>query len=214
MANKTTLSKSLEQLADEVVYAQNTLSEYYTIGTIKVRYSDHMATDPDCDLALFSNTVNKRNVYIIIPTVGLFKEVQWFSKVEDVIDFIKRFESVARLLIKKPTPNTNKHERIMSNALGNISSSVEVEAHDVQPQEGPGKMSWIAWTKNLKFIYGTDKGSMDWMLIELYNLNGRQDMIERIRKSGPLPIEGKRAFLAKLLNEERAKVNVNNNDCD
>ena len=199
MANKTTLSKSLEQLADEVVYAQNTLSEYYTIGTIKVRYSDHMAADPDCDLALFSNTVNKRNVYIIIPTVGLFKEVQWFSKVEDVIDFIKRFESVARLLIKKPTENDNKRERLISNALSST-APLKTQYGNAVPA--------ASWHLQLRFIYKTNDQEVKDLINEIARLTGMtESIIARIKKFGPLTMDERKAALKHLLEQikEEAK---------
>lgn len=188
------LSKSLAELADSVSYAEHTRSEYYTIGSIRVRFSDHMAEEMDCELAVFCNRVGKQNVYIVIPMVGKFKEVQWFGKVPDVIEFIKRFESIARLLLKAPTHNNNKQDRVLSNALSVIGD---------MPSSGSEEVSLQEWRKQLKFVYGC-KAFND-ILDEIFTINRSQEMINKIKKIGPLTTELRGQVLEEMLTKLKQK---------
>lgn len=174
MAN--TLTKTLKSLADNVIYAETTLSEYYKIGCIKVRFSDHMANDMDCDLAIFCNTVHKQNIYIIIPMVGTYKEIQWFSNVTDVVEFITRFESMARLMLKGPVPSDNQAERQASNAIAK-----QIEAS--------GKVSYGDWMLKLGATYECKKFDFKTLLDAIYAIDPSTKMIEKLKKYGSLKAE-------------------------
>ena len=171
-----TLSKTLKSLADNVIYAETTLSEYYKIGCIKVRFSDHMANEMDCDLAIFCNTIHKQNVYIIIPMVGSFKEVQWFSNVADVVDFITRFESMARIMLKGPVPSDNKAERQASNAIAK-----QIEASE--------KLCYNDWCTKLNALYECKKFDFETLLDAIYAIDPSIKMVEKIKKHNGLKSE-------------------------
>ena len=169
-----TLSKTLKSLADNVIYAETTLSEYYKIGCIKVRFSDHIANDMDCDLAIFCNTIHKQNVYVIIPMVGTFKEVQWFSNVTDVVDFITRFESMARIMLKNPTPSNNKSERRASNV-----TTKQIEASE--------KISYTEWCGQLSCMYNSKKINFNTVLDNIYKLSPTNETFTAIKKLSSVP---------------------------
>ena len=171
-----TLSKTLKSLADNVIYAETTLSEYYKIGCIKVRFSDHVANDMDCDLAIFCNTVHKQNVYVIIPMVGTFKEVQWFSNVADVVDFITRFESMARLMIKGPVPSDDQSERQASNAVAK-----QIAANE--------KLYYGDWILKLNGMYNCKKFDFKTMLDAIYAIDPSAKMVEKLQKYTSLKAE-------------------------
>ena len=170
------LSKTLKSLADNVIYAERTLSEYYKIGCIKVRFSDHIANDMDCDLAIFCNTVHKQNVYVIIPMVGTFKEVQWFSNITDVVDFIKRFESIARLMIKGAVSSDDQAERRASNIVAK-----QIEANE--------KVSYGEWFLKLSSAYECKKFDFKTVLDSIYNIDPSLKMLETLRKYSSLKAE-------------------------
>ena len=171
-----TLTKTLKSLADNVIYAERTLSEYYKIGCIKVRFSDHMANDMDCDLAIFCNTIHKQNVYVIIPMVGTFKEVQWFSNVADVIDFITRFESMAKLMLKGPVPSDDQAERQASNI---VAKQIAVDE----------KLCYGDWLTKLSGAYECKKFDFKSLLDAIYAIDPSTKMIEKIKKYGGLKAE-------------------------
>ena len=171
-----TLSKTLKSLADNVIYAETTLSEYYKIGFIKVRFSDHIANDMDCDLAIFCNTIHKQNVYVIIPMVGTYKEVQWFSNVADVVDFIRRFESMARIMIKHPVPADNQAERQASNVVAK-----QIEASE--------KISYGDWILKLSGTYECKKFDFKTLLDAIYAIDSSAKMIEKLKKYTSLKAE-------------------------
>jgi len=171
-----TLTKTLKSLADNVIYAETTLSEYYKIGCIKVRFSDHMVNDMDCDLAIFCNTVHKQNVYIVIPMVGTYKEVQWFSNVAGVVDFITRFESMARIMLKSPVPADNQDERQASNVIAK-----QIEASE--------KVSYTEWCKQLSYMYDCKKFDFKTMLDTIYAIDPSIKMIKKLKKYGDLNAE-------------------------
>lgn len=168
-----TLSKTLKSLADNVIYAERTLSEYYKIGCIKVRFSDHMANDMDCDLAIFCNTVHKQNVYVIIPMVGTYKEVQWFSNVADVVDFITRFESMARLMIKCPVPADDQAERQASNVIAK-----QIEADE--------KLCYSEWLLKLNTTYECKKFDFKTLLDAIYAIDPTAKMIKKLKNYNAL----------------------------
>lgn len=169
-----TLSKTLKSLADNVIYAETTLSEYYKIGCIKVRFSDHMANDMDCDLAIFCNTVHKQNVYVIIPMVGTYKEVQWFSNIADVVDFITQFESMARIMLKLPIPADNQEERHISNI-----TTKQIEASE--------KVSYIEWCGQLSCMYSCKKINFHTILDNIYKLNPTNETFTAVKKLSSIP---------------------------
>ena len=171
-----TLSKTLKSLADNVIYSETTLSEYYKIGCIKVRFSDHMSNEMDCDLAIFCNTVHKQNVYIIIPMVGTFKEVQWFSNVAAVIEFITRFESMARIMLKSPVPADNQAERQASNAIAK-----QIEASE--------KLCYGDWVLKLSGSYECKKFDFKTLLDAIYAIDPSIKMVEKIKKYAGLKAE-------------------------
>ncbi len=171
-----TLSKTLKSLADNVIYAETTLSEYYKIGCIKVRFSDHIANDMDCDLAIFCNTIHKQNVYVIIPMVGTFKEVQWFSNVADVVDFITRFESMARIMLKSPVPADNQAERQASNAIAK-----QIEASE--------KLCYGDWVLKLSGTYECKKFDFKTLLDAIFAIDPTIKMVEKLKKYTSLKAE-------------------------
>lgn len=171
-----TLSKTLKSLADNVIYAERTSSEYYKIGCIKVRFSDHMANDMDCDLAIFCNTIHKQNVYVIIPMVGTFKEIQWFSNVTDVVDFITRFESMARIMLKSPVPADNQAERQASNIIAK-----QIEASE--------KLCYSDWLLKLNATYECKKFDFKTLLDAIYAIDPTIKMIEKLKKYTGLKAE-------------------------
>ena len=171
------LSQQLKTLADKVVYAELTMSEYYNIGCIKVRVSDHMSNDMDCDLAVFGSkdVSGKRYVYAVIPMVGTFKEVQWFSNAKAVVNFIIRFESIARLLIKSPTRNNNQRERAEFNAA----NKNECEANNTIDQNKEilsicnDSIEFNTWKTKLSALYTEKNGA----LIDVRAVNGDEDLM-------------------------------------
>ena len=169
-----TLSKTLKSLADNVIYAETTLSEYYKIGCIKVRFSDHMANDIDCDLAIFCNAVHKQNVYVIIPMVGTYKEVQWFSNVAGVVDFITRFESMARIMLKSPAPADNQAERQASNIIAK-----QIEANE--------KVSYTDWCRQLSCMYNCKKIDFHTILDDIYKLSPINETFTALKKLSSIP---------------------------
>lgn len=181
-----TLSKTLKRLADNVIYAETTLSEYYKIGCIKVRFSDHMANDMDCDLAIFCNAVHKQNVYVIIPMVGTYKEVQWFSNVTDVVDFITRFESMARLMLKCPAPADNQAERQASNIIAK-----QIEASE--------KICYSEWRKQLTCMYESKKFDFHTILDDIYKLSPINETFMAVKKLSTIPQEKRYNILVDLL---------------
>ena len=182
-----TLSKTLKSLADNVIYAETTLSEYYKIGCIKVRFSDHMANEMDCDLAIFCNTIHKRNVYVVIPMIGSFKEVQWFSNVVDVVDFITRFESMARIMLKGPIPSDNKAERRATNAI-----TKQIETSE--------KLCYSDWVLKLNVIYECKKFDFKTLLDAIYAIDPSIKMVEKIKKHNGLKSELKYNTLMAIYN--------------
>ena len=182
-----TLSKTLKSLADNVIYAETTLSEYYKIGCIKVRFSDHMANEMDCDLAIFCNTIHKQNVYVVIPMVGSFKEVQWFSNVADVVDFITRFESMARIMLKGPVPSDNKAERHASNAIAK-----QIEANE--------KLCYNDWCTKLNALYECKKYDFKTVLDAIYAIDPSTKTIEKLKKYSALKAEVKYNAIMVLYN--------------
>lgn len=170
------LTKTLKSLADNVIYAETTLSEYYKIGCIKVRFSDHMANDMDCDLAIFCNTIHKQNVYVIIPMVGTFKEVQWFSNVTDTVDFITRFESMARLMLKGPVPSDNQAKRQSSNIIAK-----QIEASE--------KLCYGDWLLKLNTIYECKKFDFKTLLDAIYAIDPSIKMVDKLKKYNSIKAE-------------------------
>lgn len=168
-----TLTKTLKSLADNVIYAETTLSEYYKIGCIKVRFSDHMANDMDCDLAIFCNTIHKQNVYVIIPMIGSYKEVQWFSNVADVVDFITRFESMARIMLKSPVPADDQAERRASNIIAKQMAASE-------------KLSYDDWVSKLNGTYKCKKYDFKTLLDAIYVIDPSVKMAEKLKKYAAL----------------------------
>ena len=130
----------------------------------------------DCDLAIFCNTVHKQNIYIIIPMVGAFKEVQWFSNVADVVDFITRFESMARLMLKGPVPSDDQAERRVSNIIAK-----QIEANE--------KINYIQWCKQLSCMYESKKFDFSTILDAIYAIDPSTKMIEKLKKYGSLKNE-------------------------
>ena len=182
-----TLSKTLKSLADNVIYAETTLSEYYKIGCIRVRFSDHMANEMDCDLAIFCNTIHKQNVYVVIPMVGSFKEVQWFSNVADVVDFITRFESMARIMLKGPVPSDNKAERQACNVIAKQTEASE-------------KQSYNDWCTKLNALYECKKYDFKTVLDAIYTVDSSTKMIEKLKKYSALKAEVKYNAIMVLYN--------------
>lgn len=181
-----TLSKTLKSLADNVIYAETTLSEYYKIGCIKVRFSDHMANDMDCDLAIFCNTVHKQNVYVIIPMVGTYKEVQWFSNIADVVDFITRFESMARIMIKSPAPADNHDELRASNVIAK-----QIEASE--------KISYTKWCGQLSCMYNSKKLDFNTVLDNIYKLSPTNETFVAVKKLSSIPYAKRYNMLLDIL---------------
>lgn len=95
------LSKALLKLSTNYVPALTTESDYYTIGCIRVRFSDHMSNEMDCDLAIFCNG---KSTYCLIPYIGTWKEVRWFTSIKEIISYITNFEYFARTFVKTYTP--------------------------------------------------------------------------------------------------------------
>lgn len=182
-----TLSKTLKSLADNVIYAEKTLSEYYKIGCIKVRFSDHMANDMDCDLAIFCNTIHKHNVYVIIPMVGTFKEVQWFSNVLDVVDFITRFESMARIMLKHRVPADNQAERQTSNIIAK-----QIEAGET--------LSYSDWLLKLNGTYECKKFDFKTLLDAIYDIDPTVQMVTKLKKYNSLKSETKYNVIMAIYN--------------
>jgi hypothetical protein len=170
------LTKTLKSLADNVIYAETTLSEYYKIGCIKVRFSDHIANDMDCDLAIFCNTIHKQNVYVIIPMVGTFKEVQWFSNVTDAVDFIIRFESMARIMLKGPVPSDNQAKRQSSNIIAK-----QIEASE--------KLCYNDWLLKLNGTYECKKFDFKTLLDAIYAIDPSIKMVDKLKKYNCLKAE-------------------------
>ena len=172
------LSQQLKSLADKVVYAESTLSEYYNIGSIKVRVSDHMSNEMDCDLAIFGSkdAKGKHYVYTIIPMVGTFKEVQWFTNTNAVIEFITRFESIARLLIKPPTHNTNQKERAEYNSANKVITNSNEQPSNVCKDQ----IKFDTWMTKLATLYAEKNGSLRSMLNEIYRFSGNDETMKYI----------------------------------
>lgn len=194
---KTNLSKSLEILADKTIYSETTLSEYYNIGCIKVRLSDHMSCNIDSDLVIFAAKGNDRHhVYTVIPMVGTFKEVQWFTNVEAVIDFIIRFESIARLLIKSPTPNNNRAERHQAN----IETLVKEQEQSIENNPATPKVNFNTWKSKLIDSYSCKKQGLDSLLNEIYKFNGSEEIMNRILKFSSIKADVRKEYFETLLN--------------
>lgn len=190
------LSKSLQALADKVIYAESTVSEYYNIGCIKVRLSDHMSCNIDSDLVIFAATGNDRHhVYTVIPMVGTFKEIQWFTNVEAVIDFIIRFESIARLLIKSPTSNNNRAERHQANVE---TLTKEQEQHIANNPVIP-KVDFNIWKTKLIDSYNCKKQGLDSLLNEIYRFDGSEEIMNRILKFSSLKADVRKEYFETLL---------------
>lgn len=202
------LSQQLKILADKVVYAELTLSEYYNIGCIKVRVSDHMSNDMDCDLAIFGSkdAAGKRYVYAVIPMVGTFKEVQWFTNASSVIDFIIKFESIARLLIKSPTRNTNQKERAEFNAMNKAKEEEAEKKIELEPDKHnvtvcKNQMNFDAWKSKLGTLYTERKGALSSLLNEIYHFSGDNETMQRILSIvNPIPHAQKKLCLEAMLN--------------
>lgn len=172
---KSNLSKSLQVLADKVVYAETTSSEYYNIGCIKVRVSDHMASEIKCDLMIFSNVLHKHFVYTIIPMVGTYKQVQWFSNVNDVINFILKFEEMARLMLKYPEKPDNIQERQKAN--------IETKAIELF-EKNEEKVDYTTWRQKLQSFYTNKPGELIDELIEhiFKTTHGSKKVLKEILK--------------------------------
>ena len=172
------LSQQLKSLADKVIYAESTMSEYYNIGSIKVRVSDHMSNEMDCDLAVFGSkdAKGKHYVYTVIPMVGTFKEVQWFTNTNAVIEFITRFESIARLLIKPPTHNTNQQERVEHNILTKATNEPPVQPVPACKDQ----IKFETWMTKLATLYAEKNGSLRSMLNEIYRFSGNTETMKYI----------------------------------
>lgn len=96
-----TLSEALTELSSKIIHSKCTISDYYQIGCIKVRVSDHASNSSDCDLAIFCNG---KSTYCIIPNIGTWKSITWCTSIKEVIIFITQFEKFAQMLIKPFTP--------------------------------------------------------------------------------------------------------------
>lgn len=194
----TNLSKSLQILADKVIYAESTLSEYYSIGCIKVRFSDHMSNDPDCDLAIFAGKgADRHYVYTVIPMIGTFKEVQWFTNVDAVIEFILRFESIARLLVKPPTHNDNQAERQMANAAIK-------EEEKTLTNETADNVSRGVWAQKLSGMYATKKLEVRMLLDEIYKIKPTTKVLKDMQLCSSYKNEQKIKYLAIYLENLKA----------
>lgn len=191
------LSQQLKSLADKVVYAESTMSEYYNIGSIKVRVSDHMSNEMDCDLAIFGSkdAKGKHYVYTVIPMVGTFKEVQWFTNTNAVVEFIVRFESIARLLIKPPTHNTNQKERADYNMANKISEIATQEESICE-----NKIDFKLWKTKVGALYKEKNGALKDILNEIYYYSGNDETAQNINKTiVSLPHAQKKICLDSLL---------------
>ena len=154
---KTKLQSQLKSLSDNVRYAQRTVSTYYKIGSIIVRVSDHMSSSSKCDLMIFCNTVQKHSTYVAIPMIGTNKQVQWFTNVDDVIEFTIDFEKFARIFVGSPESSDNVKERIEENKKNEVVID---------------QISYNDWITKLNTFYNCKKVDFTFLLDEIYRLNG------------------------------------------
>lgn len=94
---KQNLSKALLSMATKYNPSMTTVSDYYQIGCIKVRLSDHVSTHTNYDLDIFCNG---RSTYCVMPNIGTHRNVMFFTSVKEVVEFIKQFEHFAKMLVK------------------------------------------------------------------------------------------------------------------
>lgn len=180
------LSSELKKLANSVVYSKTTFSEYYNIGCIKVRISDHMTFCSNCcDLTVFGSKdeKGKRYTYVVIPMVGTFREVQWFTNIKGVIEFIVRFESIARLLIKNS---------------GLVQEQCDKQNVNEQPDNE--KVDYCVWKTKFAVMYKEKDGELRSTLEEIYKLSGDKITADKLMSISTLKHSEKVIQLKKLLN--------------
>lgn len=158
------LSEKLKKLSTEVIPSNTTKSEYYVIGCIKVRVSDHMSVNSDSDLDVF---YNGKSTFVVIPMIGIFKQVQWFTSANDVIDFIVKFEEIAKLLVKR-------HD---------IAVKVVTGEETVEKDEESVITDYKKWKHTFQVFYKINIGNMGDRMDLLFHNNNPE--IERtLRHSG------------------------------
>lgn len=175
------LSEKLKKLSTEVIPSNTTKSEYYVIGCIKVRVSDHMSVNSDSDLDVF---YNGKSTFVVIPMIGIFKQVQWFTSANDVIDFIVKFEEIAKLLVKR-------HD---------ILDAIEYQAA-VNP-EIPSDYDCITdyekWRSVFQVLYRIKDGALKMQMDALFS-NNTPEIEVKLRHTGGLNASQKVIFVNKLV---------------
>ena len=187
------LSSELKKLANMVVYSKSTQSEYYNIGCIKIRVSDHMAVNIDSDLAIFAtkDEKGKRYMYAVIPMVGTYKEVQWFTNIKGVIEFIVRFESIARILIKSPSGK--------SAAKSDIEETRELSNNIQEVNQTESNVEYAEWKMKLATMYVKKNAEFKEILDELYATAGTKITLGKLIRIGGLKHDEKKIQLQNLL---------------
>ena len=185
------LTSALQKLSVNTYVSKGTSSSYFMIGCIKVRVSDHMSFNSDGDLTIFSNKRGSHSVYAVIPLIGTYKEVQWFYSIKGVIDFIIKYESMARLMIKFPAGyNTKKDDTAIK----------RLEKYADIPTDG--KIDYMVWMKHLQFIYASSNSpELIKLADEIWKADGTHKTFDIIRKTGPLTPTERGVRLNQILTE-------------
>lgn len=165
------LSKALQKLSSNICNSKTTVSSYYTIGCIKVRLSDHTSTHTDYDLDIFNNG---KSTYVVIPNIGTHKNLQWFTSIKDVIDFVIQFEKFAKMLVKPY----------------------------ILEQPKSDNSDYNAWKKMFHNMYVCKQVSLAKYLDRLYELSKSDcNITNKLKSLQPKPSSQKLVEIKKLLNE-------------
>lgn len=102
------LDRELLKMSKSYTDCLSTNSRYYDIGCIRVRVSDHQGPLGRCDLVIYPVAKG----YTVIPQIGVFYKVSFFTSVKSLMEYIRNFEYFAGIFIKsKTTPNILPSEK-------------------------------------------------------------------------------------------------------
>jgi hypothetical protein len=81
------LIRRLTAAAEKVTESKTTSSKYFQISNVVIRVSDHLCLTSDGDLTIF----HEGKAYMVIPTKVPHKVAQFFTSVNDLMEFINGF---------------------------------------------------------------------------------------------------------------------------
>ena len=87
MTMDSLLIRRLTAVAEKVTESKTTTSKYFQISNVVIRVSDHLCLTSDGDLTIF----HEGKAYMAIPTKVPHKAVQFFTSVNDLMEFINGF---------------------------------------------------------------------------------------------------------------------------